>query len=400
MNAARPPGWRLLVVSAAAIGIATLVPTGGSGTTASGCILCGHRGLSDFISNILLFAPLGFALGRRGQPLLRAAAIGAAYSLGIELAQMDLIPGRDANLGDLVANSLGAVAGWGAGFRRGWWTRSGSDTGRCLGAAAATAVLLLGALALFAPSLPDSTYYMQWTARFGNMAAYDGRVLSTRIGPLDIPGRQRIEQTDSVRELLFGQPLEIVAVAASPPDIAPIVSIYDDRQRQIMLLGAERADLIYRYRMLADELLLDHGDLRVHQAFERVEPGTTFRLRWVVDRRGYCLELDGRSECGRGFTVGDTWTLLMALDWGTDERAVLRALWLWGIFLPAGFLARRARTLAAAGLLAALLLLAGPLLLGFAATPVHQVAAALMGLLTGRLAAWRSAFSDHAGQRV
>src|SRR5690606_19950150 len=108
-------------------------------------------------------------------------------------------------------------------------------------------------------------------------------------------------------------------------------------------------------------------------------------------RKGYCMELEGRGVCGRGYTVGDTWSLLMSLDWGTDERAVLRMIWLCLLFVPAGLVAASARTLAAAALLTILTLLAAPALSGFAMTPLHQIAAACAGLLTGSLISGRRA---------
>lgn len=368
----------------AAILAATLKPDGG-GQSFSGCVICGERGLSDLVSNILLFAPFGFALARRGHPAVMTAAIGALFSLSIELAQLSIITGRDANIGDLVANSLGATAGWSIGRHRLWWLRKENSARRCIALTAATLGLLIAGLALFIPSLPEAAYYMQWTARFGNMGVYEGEVLSTRIGTLDIPGNQRIERTDSVRRMLFTRPIAITATADRRADMAPIMSIYDEHRREIMLLGAQRADLIYRYRMLADELRFGHGDIRVHQAFEGVPHDSVFHLTWRIDRSGYCLDVEGRSGCGRGFTVGDTWTLLMALDWGTDERKVLSTIWLWILFVPAGLLAGDSRALLLAAGLATLALMAAPVLMGFALTPAYQIVAALLGLATGSL---------------
>jgi hypothetical protein len=382
VNALR--GRRLLIVSVVVIAVATLTP-GGGGDSSDMCILCGSRGLSDFLSNVLLFAPLGFALSRRDQSPLRALVIAATFSLGIEVAQLGLIQGRDSNIGDLLANTLGGILGWRFGNSRDWWQRNASDLKRCIAVTAATLVMLLTGLALFTPSLPDSTWYMQWTARFRSMAAYDGRLSSVRLGPLALPAAQIIERRDSVQRLMFTAPLEITGTHVLPRGMAPIASIADDRQRQMMMLGADRADLIYRYRMIADDLRLDHGDVRVHQAFEHVADGAPYRLRWTIDAKRWCLDLQGRSECGRGFSVGDTWTLLMSLDWGTNERAVLRTVWLWLMFVPAGLLAGRLRILMAAGALTAGALAAGPLLMGFAPTPPYQIVAAAFGLASGQL---------------
>lgn len=377
----------LLILSTAVIALATLLP--GNGGASDGCILCGHRALSDFLSNIVLFAPFGFGLALRRQSLLSTALAGALFSLAIEVAQLSLISGRDANISDLIANSLGAVAGWGLGDRRHWWMRAGRNH-RCLTITAATLALLLMGLGLFTPSLPATTYYMQWTPRFEHMGVYKGKVLSTRIGPLEMAGGQRITQTDSVRRMLFKKPLQISATADLGAEMAPIISIYDADQRQILLLGAERSDLTYRYRMLADELRLDHGDLRIHQAFEHITHGRTYRLKWAVDRAGYCLELEDQRRCGPGFTVGDTWTLLRSLDWGTDERTVISAVWLWLMFIPAGLVSTGVRTTAKAGALMGITLILIPLFMGFALTPAYQIIASWIGLLTGWLTGARS----------
>lgn len=73
----------------------------------------------DGLINVLGFVPLGFfvcayftARGT-GRPVLQAAAISAAVSLLIELAQTQL-PIRDSSMSDLIANCLGSVIGAGS----------------------------------------------------------------------------------------------------------------------------------------------------------------------------------------------------------------------------------------------------------------------------------------------
>lgn len=66
---------------------------------------------------------LAFAGRRMGWGLLASVGLG----LGIELLQ-GLQPHRDASLGDMAANTLGAVIGWGCwlGFRAWLWRRRGA----------------------------------------------------------------------------------------------------------------------------------------------------------------------------------------------------------------------------------------------------------------------------------
>lgn len=76
------------------------------------CISCGEAGTADLFQNLLLFLPIGLALRAIGWRLPRTAAVALLLTLGIELTQAALLPGRDAALGDLLANTIGAVIGW------------------------------------------------------------------------------------------------------------------------------------------------------------------------------------------------------------------------------------------------------------------------------------------------
>ena len=75
----------------------------------------GELGLAGAIGNVLLFLPFGVALGAaqgRARPALAGALI---LSACIEVVQGFFVPGREASLGDLLANGLGgAIGGWAA----------------------------------------------------------------------------------------------------------------------------------------------------------------------------------------------------------------------------------------------------------------------------------------------
>ncbi len=76
------------------------------------CLLCGEAGTADFLVNLMLFAPLGAALAGLGWRLGPSAALIAGCSVMIEVIQGVALPGRDAALGDVVANAIGGGVGW------------------------------------------------------------------------------------------------------------------------------------------------------------------------------------------------------------------------------------------------------------------------------------------------
>jgi len=61
------------------------------------------------VGNLIWFVPLGLLLGRGG--LLRAMAIGAALSIGIEIMQYLLMTGMT-DIDDVILNALGSGMGW------------------------------------------------------------------------------------------------------------------------------------------------------------------------------------------------------------------------------------------------------------------------------------------------
>ncbi len=122
-------GWvaRLFLVASLAVVIAaTLLP---GNAIESGrmpprwCLACGDRWLTDVISNIVLFAPLGLALSWFLPPRLWSASVvvlaGLLLSISVETLQSMGIPaGRSPALADVLSNSAGALLGF-AFFRYG-----------------------------------------------------------------------------------------------------------------------------------------------------------------------------------------------------------------------------------------------------------------------------------------
>ncbi|KNB50504.1 VanZ family protein [Streptomyces caatingaensis] len=89
----------------------------------------------DFLLNILMFVPGGLLSASAGLRFAAAAACGFLGSLAIEVTQYLTSSGRTADVNDLLANSLGCVAGYAcavavrAVFRRAV-TETGGPSGR------------------------------------------------------------------------------------------------------------------------------------------------------------------------------------------------------------------------------------------------------------------------------
>lgn len=117
LRAAAP--WAALALILAA----TMVPNPGIVVNPAHhwCWQCGALWLADATSNVLLFVPLGCALAWRGWPTWRVVALAAALTLAVETLQWRGVPpGRLASRMDLLANTLGALAGAAVVQLRGW----------------------------------------------------------------------------------------------------------------------------------------------------------------------------------------------------------------------------------------------------------------------------------------
>lgn len=374
MRTARPGGSGIAAgLAAAVVAVATLLPASGVVVQEPGCFLCGSRAVADALMNVALYLPLGFALAWRGHRWAVVAVVGLLLSTSIELAQQ-LLPGRYPSLPDVVFNTVGAVTGHALWLSRRWWLAPHPRVAGVLATTAATTgvAVLAGTSALLAPGLPETTYWGQWTARFANMAAYEGRIIATRVGDVPVYSR-RISRSEAVRAALLGGAETRVDYLAGPPtpSLAPLFSIYDGRHREVMLLGVDGEDLVLRYRTRGARLRFDQPELRLPGALRGVRPGEHARIRLRREGSSFCIAVDGgrttgahgqagddppgdgRPACGLGYTVADGWgVLLFPGGIGTGPVRLLGMAWLALLFLPTGFLASRLSDAAVAALLA------------------------------------------------
>lgn len=377
--------WGLVaMVSLALILSVTLAPTSDPDTgTFHWCLLCGDFGLSDVIGNVALFLPLAVSLYGAGVSGRKTVVALFLLSTTIELAQLR-IPGRESALGDVVSNSIGAVLG--VALARWWPSRRRSGIAAAAAASSALAVMVCTGLIL-RPHFPATVYYGQWTADLGMYEAYRGHVLEAHLGGLALPD-WRLADSRAVRQgLLEGERLRVRAVAGPRTHrLAPLFSMADDRQRGILLIGADRNDLVIQVTTSATDLRLQEPALRWRDALVGVAPGDSLSIAVRRTSQGYCLALNGRERCGLAYAAGEAWGLVQTFPHlGSGASVGLDMLYLAFLGLPFGLLVpRRGSGYAMAGLL-----LAGaavlPPLVGMAPTLVLHVIGLALGMLAGAL---------------
>lgn len=316
------------------------------------CIACGDAWLADVILNVALFLPLGATLAAMGLAPRRAVITAALFSAAIELAQL-WIPGRDASLGDVLSNTLGGWVGVALFTTSIRWMHPGERAARRLAVGWTVAALTIAWLTMLAlqPSYPPSVYYGAWTPDLGHLEWYRGRVLAAHIGGLSVsPGRAA--HSDSWRMRLQARDPIVVRATAGPPvsDLGALFGIFDDAQREIMLVGPDRNDLVYRFRSWGSALGLDARAYRARALLRDIRAGDSLRVVVTHQDGDVCFSVNARRACVSSPGPEAGWSLLYSGDhlpvWLV---AVLNAAWLAALAVPVGFWTPGTRTLAALG---------------------------------------------------
>lgn len=386
------PGWVLRLALGAfwvgAVALITLTPgrgRPGADLIPSLCLFCGTRGLSDAILNAVMFLPLGLLVGvRRG--VGTALLAGFVVSAGIETAQLVLVPGRNPAVGDLVWNSVGAgVGALVTGTLRGWLGAAGPPLGARILAVGLGALYLILAGLLLIPAGTDVRYFGQWTAELAHLDPYQGELLAADLDGRAVP-RGPYPLGASPREALEGDfSLEArVVKGPAPHGIAPVVSVYDGLQREIVLLGAHGEDLVFRERTRAQAAGLDVHDLRVRDALAPYAVGDTLTMGARRAAGVLCLRVDAREVCGVGITPGRTWGLLMNLE-GSPRwfRTLLDTAWMGTLFLLVGMVGGGPRVTLLAGGVSGVAVLLAVAATPLAAGPWLEWAGLALGILAG-----------------
>lgn len=308
---------------------------------------CGDQALRDAILNVLLFIPLGLAL-RQWLPASLAILLGLLTTCMVEFAQVAWILGRDASLRDILTNGLGA--GLGVLLASGWRLLlfPGRAHGRLLAAVGfACWVGVVGATAwLVRPSLPPIMYWGQWAPELGQFETWQGRVLAADLNGLPLPsGRLGISRAVRERLQLDSVMLTARAVVARPPRrIAPIVSVFDSEQREIVLLGQRREGLVFRLRTGLRAVELGTPTILLPRLPTHL-PGDTLTVSGGVVHGAWVVRAETRTERAEQrvpFSAGLMWSALIPFTPLLGPfTMVWSACWLGGLLLPVGYWARR-----------------------------------------------------------
>lgn len=378
------------VVGMAIIGLTTYPWRFAAGQAWESCIVCGSAGGADAVLNVLLFVPFGFLLARAGLPWWWCMALAVAGSALIETVQ-SYQPQRYATPGDVITNTLGANAGvalavLGPGLLR--WTDSvGWPAGAVL--AAPGALILIATAWLLQTSLPVSTWYGQWAPDLGHFARFPGAVTAARVGNVPVPAGRRGDSEALRARLLRGDPVVVHARLDGPRPAkpAPVFSIFDGQQREVLFLGVAGDDGVARIRRRAAEARLHWPFQAAPDLFAGTEPGHEGVYAWTERWDGECLDWGGRRACGIREPVSRGWAFVVPVYLGA--RAWLAdALWLALLFAPLGC-ARRGRTAMFGAFLLIILTVALPPLTGVGAVAaaswaVTGVVSAAAYLMIGR----------------
>jgi VanZ like family len=351
------------------------------------CVLCGDGALADGVLNAALFLPLGASLSVTGWRPWRLLALGALLSLGVETFQF-VIPGRDPSLSDVLFNTLGTALGSAVTGSTSMWWRPGPRLADILGIVGALGAAFIIALTgvLLGPSFPADTYYGGWTPRFGHLEWYGGRVLQASLDGLEIPPGVLANSPQVRQQLLGDAAIHVLARAGPRPlGLAPLFTIHDRHQREILLLGVDGEDIVIRYRTRAVAWGFIGPEIRAQGALRGIGWREPLTVIVHLSGCGYCVSVNATEHCGLGYTIGTGWALLLGNQpvflW---LRPTLNVAWLVALFFPTGLWARFSWAFAAAAALSLASLLLLPRHVGLLSTPWLELFGALAGLLAGR----------------
>jgi VanZ family protein len=353
----RRAGVAILVASLLAIGMATLWPEPPSPQESPFCVVCGSFGAVDVVLNIVLFLPLGVGLGLIERSARRAVIAACVLSMVIETAQLLLIPGRDATIGDVIANTLGAALGFAATRGRDFLWRPSPRRARLIVIMLAFVWLLLQVISSIglSLSLPRSGYFGQVAPALGNFDVFRGSVLSATVG--DIPIRSgQITSPGRMRQLLMnGAEASVVAIPQRPPRReAPLLRIADDDRREILRVSQLGESFIFSVTTNAAALRLRGPVFSLPKALvfdSSLRAATPIQVVGRRTNRDALLVVRGPGgvrHVSLRITPSHGWILWLPFEWtleGSPGERLAGSLWIGMLILPLGFFTRRATTL-------------------------------------------------------
>jgi hypothetical protein len=368
--------------------------------------MCGRQWGIDFVLNIALFVPLGLVLRVVRVPLFPALLVMLALTFVIEVLQL-VIPGRITSIDDLVANTVGGLLGFALGGRIHSIAAPAprQAAAAVLAAGAATLVVLWGTLWLFEPAPTRHAYWGQFSPRLGQFGYFDGTVIEARVDDQSLRNG-RLPNTDAVRERLRRDSVTVRAVVHGGGEahrLAPVVSIFDGRHNEVMLMGRSRGgSFTFRLRSRATVVGLQTPEVTVWRAFPKSSGSATDPVRLSGTVHGYSLTATAKTDTSCvtrtiHFRPTQGWAYLVPFEnLITAHAAKFTTIWLAIIFGPLGYYAvaaivrhrgavRRVAVVLWVATVAAIALAALPLAAGLSGGTAAEWRGALIGIASGAL---------------
>jgi hypothetical protein len=350
----RVAGAALALAGLLFIAVATLTPLPGNPyVLPSTCIVCGQLGGVDATNNVIMFVPLGAGLALAGLRWWLALAVAALTTLTVETLQIAVVVGRDANVGDVMMNAVGAVVG--IALARTWrrWLTPSPRGARRLARAAAAAWLaaLAGTAWALQRTAPAGEYLGNTLPDLDRYSFYRGRVLSSTVAGVPIPTGP-VDDDAAMRRRVLLDTLTVAArvtTGSMPLQLATVAIVATPQGQALFALGQRRRDLLFRVRMNAERALLRPPLALIPEAFPYV-PAWAYGARAPNDT----MELAGgvrddvlfATATHRGRTVRQTvaltptlgWSFFLPFEYGFGPSTPwLTALWVGGLLAPAGY---------------------------------------------------------------
>lgn len=344
----RRPAAALAVAWLVLVAYETLRPTQVIVVTPTFCIFCGPLGGLDFVLNVVLFVPLGLALQWATRRWKATVMVGAIITLLIEVLQSRLIAGRDASIGDLLANTIGTLLGAWIAMELFRWLNATAVTARRYAAifAITIAAVVLVSAWLLQPFPTRFWQLVRWTPQPRNADLFQGRVLAVELNGKSIPDGVLVstpEMYDSVSgTMTMRTTLGATAPSTRRPAIIVRISNYLDEGFALTQRGTQVTFRTYlastRLKLRAIPVGLDSAFLVSNTgvgADDQLTIEASANSRRVVVRR---LHQRGEKSVTLQRTVGLAWALFLPWDVALGPRWwPANALWLGTLLLPVSF---------------------------------------------------------------
>jgi hypothetical protein len=341
----------LLALSIAVVAFMTLRPTQAIVATPTFCVFCGSLGGVDFILNVILFVPLGITLRWATGRIRTTALIGVATTLIIEALQARLITGRDASLGDLIANTIGTLLGAWLGVAIFRWLNASAPAARrhAVAFGIATALVIAVSAFLLQPLVPRYSQWVQWMPLRPNTDPFQGHLISVQLKERTVLGVQRLEANEAfdISRRSISMRARIGPGPDSPSRRQAIIARITNGREEGFYLAQWGDAAAFRTHMAAARFRLRPILVGLHGAFLGTASGNGARelvIEGHSDPRGISVRRDsvGGVAVSVRRTIGLAWALILPRDISLNERWWLaNAAWLAVLILPLSFFTLR-----------------------------------------------------------